>query len=195
MEFHENELYHIYNRGNNKHNIFFNPGNYLYFLRKIRKYILPYCDILNYCLMPTHFHFLIHADRRTIEIKKVGSTYKNLLSEGIRNLLQSYAKAINKQNNSTGSLFQQNTKAKCMSDGDHHYGRVCFHYNHQNPMKAQLVQKLEDWHFSSFQDYAGLRNGTLCNRELALQLLDINPETFYQDSYDVLEQKLLDRIF
>ncbi|MBC7829629.1 MAG: transposase [Chitinophagaceae bacterium] len=195
MEFHENELYHIYNRGNNKHTVFFKPDNYIYFLRKVRKFILPHCDILNYCLMPTHFHFLIHVDQRTIQTKRVGLIEKNILSEGIRNLLQTYAKAINKQNQSTGSLFQQNTKAKCISEGSKLYGEICFHYNHQNPMKARLVKKMEDWDYSSFKDYTRLRNGTLCNQALAFQLLDINPKTLYQDSYRIIDDEMLNNIF
>lgn len=60
------------NNGNNKNTAFFYPNNYIYFLNKVRKFILPPCDILNYCLMPTHFHLLIHADQRTINSKKVG---------------------------------------------------------------------------------------------------------------------------
>jgi putative transposase len=156
---------------------------------------LPYCDILNYCLMPTHFHLLIHATKTTVETKKVGLIEKNILSEGIRNLLQTYAKAINKQNDTTGSLFQQNTKAKCISEGSKLYGEVCFHYNHQNPMRAGLVKRMEDWNYSSFKDYSGLRNGTLCNRALAIQLLDINPETFYQDSYSTIDEEILKKIF
>lgn len=195
MEFHENELYHIYNRGNNKHPIFFMPDNYIYFLRKVRKHILPYCEILNYCLMPTHFHLLVHATKKTIETKRVGLIEKNLLSEGIRNLLQGYAKAINKQNNTTGSLFQQNTKAKCISGGGKHYGEICFHYNHQNPMRAGLVKRMEDWDYSSFKDYAGMRNGTLCNQALAFQLLNMNAERFYQDSYGVIAEEKFKSIF
>jgi hypothetical protein len=109
--------------------------------------------------MPTHFHFLIHANETTTKTQKVGLAKKNLLSEGIRNLLLTYAKAINKQNKRTGSLFQQNTKSKCLSDGSKPYSEVCFHYNHQNPMKAGLVRKMEDWNYSSFRDYAGFRNG------------------------------------
>lgn len=195
MEFHENELYHIYNRGNNKHTVFFKPDNYIYFLRKVRNHVLPYCDILNYCLMPTHFHFLIHATKKSIETRGNGLNKTNLLSEGIRNLLQGYAKGINKQNNSTGSLFQQNTKAKRISEGGNLYGEICFHYNHQNPMKAGLVEKMEDWNYSSFKDYTGLRNGTLCNQNLAFQLLDINRETFYADSYAVINDARLASIF
>src|SRR6266705_1168744 len=105
MEFFSNELYHIYNRGNNKQKIFFTPENYIYFLKKVRLYILPFCDILAYCLMPNHFHFFIHSDRRTISTKLIGGKEKNILSESIRKLLSSYTQGINKQNSSTGSLF------------------------------------------------------------------------------------------
>lgn len=31
--------YHIYNRGNNRQSIFFEPENYIYFLRGIKKYL------------------------------------------------------------------------------------------------------------------------------------------------------------
>ncbi len=61
MNFLESEFYHLYNRGNQQQTIFFNTENYLYFLRKVRRDIVPYCDILAYCLMPNHFHFLIRV--------------------------------------------------------------------------------------------------------------------------------------
>ena len=151
MEFLKNELYHIYNRGNHKQRIFFNEGNYIYFLKKIRKFITPHCEILNYCLMPNHFHLFIYADERTVINKIIGKQEKNVLSEGIRNLLHTYTKGINKQNNLTGSLFQQNTSAKNVSGID--YMQSCFHYIHQNPIKAKLINKIEDWPFSSFPDF------------------------------------------
>jgi len=183
MQFFQNELYHIYNRGNNKQRIFFKDDNYLFFLKKVRYYIFPHCDILAYCLMPNHFHFYIYADKRTILTKKIAGIERNVLSEAIRNLLSSYTQAINKQNGTTGSLFQQNTKSKSIVTGSNQYDLLCFHYIHQNPMKAKLVKKMEDWHYSSFRDYNELRKGTLCNKELAIQLLDINIKNFYEDSY------------
>ena len=194
MEFLGNELYHIYNRGNNKQRIFFNPENYHFFLRKVRIYILPHCDILAFCFMPNHFHFLINADSRTVSTKIIAGKEKNILSEGIRNLLSSYTQAINKQNNTTGSLFQQNTKAKLISKGSNLYDLLCFHYIHQNPMKAKLIKKMEDWEYSSFKDYYGSRNGTLCNKQLAIQLLDINMKTFYDDSYRIINDDDLKNI-
>jgi REP element-mobilizing transposase RayT len=194
MEFLENELYHIYNRGNNKQRIFFKPENYLFFLRKVRKHIQPHCDILTWCLMPTHFHFMINTDSRTVQTKTIACTERNILGEGIRNLLSSYSQAINKQNDTTGSLFQQNTKAKPISKGSNLYDRICFHYIHQNPMKAKLVTKMEDWEYSSFKDYCGKRNGTLSNKELAIQLLGLDMKRFYEDSYRIIEEDDLKNI-
>ena len=186
MEFFQNELYHIHNRGNNRQIIFFKPENYLYFLKKVRLLLLPHCDILAYCLMPNHFHFLIHSDNRSVLTKLIGGIERNILSEGMRNILSSYAQAINKQNGITGSLFQQNTKAKAIVKGGLNYDLVCFHYIHQNPLAAKLVKRMEDWPYSSFSDYCGLRKETLCNKELAIRLLDLNMKSFYEDSYKML---------
>jgi putative transposase len=186
MEFFKNELYHIYNRGNRQQKIFFKPENYIFFLKKVRNYILPHCDILSYSLMPNHFHFFIHSDERTIATKTFGTQIKNVLSEGVRHLLSSYTQAINKQEQFTGSLFQQNTKAQPVVKGSRNYDLTIFHYIHQNAYRANLVARMEDWEYSSFIDYCGKRNGTLCNKELAIKLLGLNMKTFYEDSYRMI---------
>ena len=195
MIFSEGVLYHVYNRGNNKQKIFFNHDNYIFFLKKIRHFISPHCEILAYCLMPNHFHFLIYCSQASTATKQIGIKEKNVLSEGFRTLLSSYTQAINKQNSTTGSLFQQNTKAKAIRKGSNLYDLVCLHYIHQNPMKAELVKKLEEWEYSSFDDYCDLRKGTLCNKELAIQLLDMNMKTFYEDSYKIINDDDLKNIF
>ncbi|MBS1915126.1 MAG: transposase [Bacteroidetes bacterium] len=187
MEFAENNLYHIYNRGNNKQLIFFREENYLYFLTKIRKFISPNCELLAYTLMPNHFHLLAYADNRTTSKIIIGNSERNVLSEGIRNLLHTYTKAINKQNGTSGSLFQQNTKSKCLNNGSLDYATTCFHYIHQNALAAGLIKQMEDWNYSSFKDYAGFRNGTLCNKELAFKLLNLDKPNFYKDSYNMID--------
>jgi hypothetical protein len=92
----------------------------------------------------------------------------------------------------TGSLFKQKTKIKCLSDiiispGSTHayqdYYFNCFHYIHQNTYKAGIVKFLEDWQYSSFKDYALLRNGTLCNKKMAKKFCSYDPETFVKTSY------------
>ncbi len=175
MKFVEGNIYHIYNRGNNKQNIFFNEGNYLYFLRKMRKYIHPHCDLLAWVLMPNHFHLLIHADERTVQPKNDVPISGNPLSEGMRLMLSSYTKGINKQQGFSGNLIRQNTLSKCVFDKSEdtvNYVSTCFTYIHQNPIRAGFVSNMEDWEYSSYKDYAGLRNGTLCNRNLAEELID-----------------------
>jgi putative transposase len=62
MHFENGHLYHIYNQGNNKQKIFFDRDNYVFFLRKIRTHMLPYCDVLAYCLMPNHFHLMVSVN-------------------------------------------------------------------------------------------------------------------------------------
>ncbi|PZF73974.1 hypothetical protein DN068_06450 [Taibaiella soli] len=66
MRFIEGELYHVYNRGNNKRQIFFKDENYIFFLKKIKESIAPNSDILCWCLMPNHFHLLLRANKSSI---------------------------------------------------------------------------------------------------------------------------------
>ena len=52
------------------------------------------------------------------------------------------------------------------------YGFHCFNYVHDNAVEANIVKKAIDYPWSSAKDYAGLRNGTLCNLEMGRQLRD-----------------------
>ncbi|HMC98715.1 MAG TPA: hypothetical protein VKH37_01130 [Ferruginibacter sp.] len=138
---------------------------------------------------------MVHANELTIKLVKQTPLEINALTEGIRLLLSSYTNGINRQNNRTGSLFQQKTKMKCIDDGSRHYGYTAFQYIHQNPVRAGLVKKLEDWEFSSFRDYAGFRDGTLCNKELAISLFELDMNRFIPDSYNNLQDDLVLNIF
>jgi hypothetical protein len=117
-------------------------------------------------------------------------------------MLSSYTRAINIQEKRTGSLFQQNSKAKCLTDlkmlgNTESYGLICFKYIHQNPLKAGLVKRIEDWEFSSFNDYAGLRNGDLSNKALCYELLEVPNEerAFMKFSYQETDEERLKSIF
>jgi len=154
MELETNKYYHLYNRSNNRELLFRERENYIHFLTKYRKYLEEYLDTLAYCLMPNHFHFLIYVKSEEIETlkKKFGI------------LLSSYTKAINKAFSRSGSLFQQHSKSKLLSDENNLLNVIA--YIHQNPLRKNLVQKIEDWEFSSYIDYIGIRNGTLVNKSL-----------------------------
>ncbi|TAE51649.1 MAG: transposase [Cytophagales bacterium] len=175
MKLTANHLYHIYNQGNNKQNIFQDDNDYICFLKKIREELLPNCNILAYCLMPNHFHFLVDITEKSVEKIKLGSIEIDKVSNAFRKILSSYAGYFNQKYEKTGSLFRQKTKGKCLTlDKSHNYSLICLNYIHQNPYKANLILNSEFWKYSSYIDYLGVRNGTLCDFNLAYQYLDIN---------------------
>lgn len=172
MHFEEDHIYHVFNRSNEK--VFFSADNYLFFIGKTRKLIHPVCDILAWCLMPNHFHFLIQTSGMASNYtKEKHRPSTQVLSKNFGTLLSSYTQAINKRHKRRGKLFSHNTKAKQITHRGNSYIINCFHYIHQNPVDAGLVIRPEDWKYSSYLDYAGLRNGTMCNRELAVETLNL----------------------
>ena len=110
MKFIANNLYHIYNQGNNQETIFKTRENYLRFLQKFRFLVSPNCEVLAYCLMPNHFHFLIQATEKSLDSIQLGTVASNKLSNGFSLLLSEYANEYNKMYYRSGSLFRQKTK-------------------------------------------------------------------------------------
>ncbi|MGD1045285.1 MAG: transposase [Bacteroidota bacterium] len=140
-----NEFYYIFNRGNNKDPIFFEPENYAFFLRMFLKYFpLAIAEIHAFCLMPNHYHFLV----RFIEEIDISTRMKYF---GI-----SYAKAINNRYERTGHLFEGRFKIKHVDSDEYllHFSR----YIHLNPFFAKLVYKAEDWKYSSYRKYLSVKD-------------------------------------
>ena len=205
MHFEPDQIYHVYNRGNNKTRIFFDQSNYLYFLRKVRSKWLLYCDLFCYCLMPNHFHFMLQSNKRGCEtsLVKGRSTGLQNLSRFVGHTLSSYTQAINIQNNTTGNLFQKKTKAKCLTDDEmrnagyivQDYPVNCFNYIHSNPLKAGLVKDPKDWPYSSWLDYYGNRSDGLCNKELAMAKLGMSLLDFDCWKKPVVDEKIIELIW
>ncbi|OGX83953.1 hypothetical protein [Hymenobacter coccineus] len=172
MDYQADALYHIYNRGNNGQQLFHTPAHYHYFLAKLRQHLRPICPILAYCLMPNHFHLLVFPGSVAVvpAIGK-GGALRSPLASGLGTVLSSFSQGMNQQFGRTGSWFQRRTKAKLVGAGE--YPATCFHYIHQNPVRAGLVHELAAWPYSSFPDYAGLRQGTMCDQKLGRELLDL----------------------
>jgi putative transposase len=175
--FQAGNFYHIYNRGNNRQNIFFDRENYLHFLRLMREHLANNgVDILAYCLMPNHYHFLVYLQ-------------DDNLSAAMHRLSVAYTKGINKRFDRCGALFQGRFQSIHVNDTNYliHLSR----YIHLNPVKAGFVDRPEEWEFSSYREYARLRSGTLPQMEyLKLQFQDEIDREFKID--DNLQQLLLD---
>ena len=199
MYFEKGHIYHIYNMGNHKDLLFFEDEHYQFFLKKIKTLIQPVGEILAYCLMPNHFHFMIQANYKSVETITSRFSQKEdfkmqRLTRKLGTLQSSYTQAINKKYNWRGSLFRQKTKSKNLSDpqpcNQFHpqYAFVCFQYIHQNPLKAGLANKLEDWPYSSFREYHYNRRNSICNIELAKEVLPVDFKDFYKQSYVFVDE-------
>lgn len=166
--------YHVFNRGINRTKIFQEERNYYFFLEKFIKYLGGKVDVHAYCLMPTHFHFLLYIlseilsedvsealkgfptanqPHQTIELLEpvVHSPTRCELTpieKAFKDFFISYAKAFNKAYDRTGSLFQKKFKRKEV-DTDSYYGTV-IGYIHLNPVEAKLCHHPSEWKFSSY---------------------------------------------
>jgi putative transposase len=193
MQFEVGHLFHIYNQGNNRDTIFFERKNYLFFLSKMEEFVLPYADIIAYCLMPNHFHIMVHVKTISQQIESVSINKQRSFNDSIGIILRSYTRAINLQENRTGSLFRKTSKAICLTKQNginsgwytemgstkmntinslEQYPQTCFNYIHLNPLQSGLVKKLKDWEFSSYNCYSERQSNSLINIAVNKEFID-----------------------
>ena len=87
-------------------------------------------SVIAYCLMPTHYHFLLRQD---------GEQPAGLLPQLVFN---SYTKAYNKRYSQSGTLFETRYKAKQVESYSYLLNLCCC--IHANPVKDQLVAEPQD---------------------------------------------------
>lgn len=146
------KYYHIFNRGNNKENIFIEDDNYFYFMKLFEKYILTVAETYAYCLLPNHFHFLlrIRDENKAFQTSKVSKTFEvSNIWQPFSNFFNAYSKAFNKKYKRTGSLFQYKFKRKEVSSDEYFYNLM--EYIHQNPQKHRIIDDFKQYKFSSYQ--------------------------------------------
>jgi putative transposase len=151
IEFTQDCYYHIYNRGCNREDIFYSYENYYFLIRKMQKYfVTEFVSAIAYCLMPNHYHFLLYqkCDR------SVGKL--------IQYIFNGYTKAFNEMYSRTGTLFEGPFKAKLIEEPED-LPHIC-RYIHRNPLEAKLVKRLEDWEFSNYHEWIGIRNSCLVDK-------------------------------
>jgi len=136
--------YHIYNRGNNREDLFRAERNYRYFLQLYSRYVHPIADTFAYCLLRNHFHLLLRI-KQTSQVSD-GSKFKP--SQYFSNLFNAYTKAINKAYGRTGSLFEERFgRIEVTSDA---YASQLIFYIHFNPQKHGFVDDFREWPWSSY---------------------------------------------
>lgn len=161
-------IYHIYNRGNNKGIIFHDEQDYRALLFRlglalgINKKNLDQCPLTlssksririgklksqsfkihAFCLMPNHLHILI---------EQCG---EESISKLIHKVFTSFSKYINLKYKRVGHIFQDRFKA--VQIGSNPQLMLVSSYIHMNPVKDLLVEKPEEYKWSSYSDFVSL---------------------------------------
>lgn len=146
------QYYHIYNRGNNRENIFVSDENYRYFLKLYAAHIEPVADTYAYCLLKNHFHVLVRikADHNLTSLGETDlSGLPRTPNQSFSNLFNAYAKAFNKAYQRTGALFQR-PFSRILVTSEVYFRRLVT-YIHQNPQKHGFVADFREWPYSSYQ--------------------------------------------
>ncbi|HHE38186.1 MAG TPA: hypothetical protein ENL20_06405 [Candidatus Cloacimonetes bacterium] len=154
-EFIKNQYFHFYNHAVENGLLFREDDDYLWFLDKFNLKLEKYpTSVFAYCLMPNHFHFLLRqeSDKPIYQI--------------FNDLNNSYVPHYNFKYKRKGRLYRE--PLQHIHIKKENYLIYLCQYIHYNPVKAGLVKELEDWKYSNYPEWIGLRNGKLYNNELLL---------------------------
>ena len=146
--------YHIYNRGNNGIDVFFDTDSYYYFLKLYDKYISPIADTYAWCLLKNHFHLLVYT-RMDHEIENEKLEYSTIQKPKIIEpskqfgfLFNAYTQAINKKFNRTGGLFEKPFERKKITSEKYLQNLIC--YINNNPVQHGFVKQMNLYPWSSY---------------------------------------------
>ena len=128
------------------------------FIQKVHGECQKLVQIICYCLMPNHFHFLVK------QIKENG------VSTFAANFTNSYTKYFNTKHERVGPLFQGLFKAVRIESDEQliHVSR----YIHLNPVSSFLISpdQLEKYQWSSYSEYLDLSSERIADKEIVLGL-------------------------
>ena len=182
--------YHIFNRGNNGADIFFEERNYDYFLKLYQKYITPIADTFAYCLLRNHFHFVLKI-RETSTI--AGGSDKEFHqidpSRKFSNFFNGYSKSINKAYGRTGTLFERAFERIEIPTERYLYQLIL--YVHLNPHKHGAVKDFQTYPCSSFNILLSNQT-TFLDRDFVLGLFGSsekfrNAHMLYKEDLELLQ--------
>jgi len=212
-QFAPGEIYHVYNRGNGRMDIFRDGKDYLLFLSRLREYLFPntkeqrgeWCPS---ALSADGAHLQTQSGRYKRKALPSGAftllcyclmpNHFHLLikqntdlpiSTLLLRLCGGYAKCFNDKYSHVGTIYQDQFKAKHVDDDQ--YLKWLSAYIHINPVVAEIVTTPEQYAYSSYPDYVAVRQGTLCDKHLILDSFKNSDEYkhFVEESIDIVNTR------
>ena len=139
-ELHDEGIYHVFNRGNDRRDLFQDEEDFHFFLNRLflEKTLLG-TKLYHYSLMTNHFHLLL-------EVKE-----GNHLSKLMHKTQLAYARYFKKKYGFVGHVFQERFRSPRIPRES--YYLQCGKYIERNPVKAGIVKQAWDYLYSSAAFY------------------------------------------
>lgn len=164
----ESGIYHIMLRGINKQVIFEDEEDNFKFLETLKKYkAISGYKIFAYCLMSNHVHLLLKIEKEDIDLI-------------IKRIASSYVYWYNWKYKRNGHLFQDRFKSEPVENDE--YFLTVVRYIHQNPIKAGICKKPQDYTFSSYNEY--VKKADLVDTEFCLGIIDKEQFLDFNNEYN-----------
>jgi putative transposase len=186
------KYYHIYNRGNNGIDLFYEIENYKHFLRLYEKYIDPVAETYAWCLMKNHFHILVYI-KETEEIDSTKLEYSSTdkpkivsASKQFSNLFNAYTLAMNKRYNRTGSLFEKNFRRKVVNS-ETYFQKLVF-YIHNNPVHHKFAEHIIEYPWTSYGTVISNKKTKLQREKVIEYFHDLENFKYYHSSSPNLDE-------
>jgi putative transposase len=208
VKFKNGEYYHIFNRGVDKRKIFLDKYDYIRFLTCLREFntidsidslyrlnqirkihtpnvvtgLLQDCsnpvtthkivEIICFALLPNHYHLLL------------SQISDNGISKFIHKLAKGYSRYFNIKTKRSGTLFQGTFKSVEIKTDS--YLQYLSGYINGNA-EIHGIAKAENWPWSSYADYLGKWNDSLCDKNIILNEFE-SPQEYKIFSETIVEE-------
>src|SRR6266851_8766257 len=150
-------LYHVIVRGNERKAVFRDDADRARYLKRLAYYREKFSfQLLAYCLLDNHLHLAIE-------------TGSEPLSRIMAGLQSSYTQYFNWRHDRVGHLFQGRYKAFLVEEDP--YALVLVRYIHENPVKARVVERPEQYEWSSDRFYRRGRGPEWLDLDRILRML------------------------
>ena len=173
----ESGVYHILFRGVNQQNIFEEASDF----EKLKETIATvkqdlHFEIYAYCFMNNHVHIVLKE-------KSLGD-----ISLIMKRILTKYARWYNIKYGRSGALIANRYKSVPVEIDE--YFLQLIRYVHQNPIKAGIAEKVEDYPYSSFIEY--INESDLTNTDFLLQMISLKEFVDYHEEIEIMKFRVTD---
>ena len=173
-------VYHLIQRGNNREYIFRNSEDKEYILELLKEYreIMEF-KLYGYVIMGNHYHFII----------RIGPVALKDIMQRINNKFSRY---YNRKYGRTGHVFENRYKGILVIDD--RYLLSLLRYVHQNPVNANMCERIEDYVWSSDYNYRHNKVEGIVDIDMILNMLSDTRELALKAYKDFMDENIKEDI-